>query len=57
MRVGIFWAMENIGIPKRSQLQDISDAIKKNKYDDRDIKVECLLVLDVRNSPEQMIKN
>jgi hypothetical protein len=31
MRVGIFWAMENIGIPKASQLQDISDAIRKKK--------------------------
>jgi hypothetical protein len=28
--VGIFWDMENIGIPEESQLQDIFDAIRKN---------------------------
>jgi hypothetical protein len=58
MRVGIFWNIQNIKILKESQLQDILDAIRKKiKYDDRDIEVECLLVLYVRNSPEQMIKN
>ena len=58
MRVGIFWNIQNIKILKESQLKDILDAIRKKiKYDDRDIEVECLLVLYVRNSPEQMIKN
>ena len=58
MPVGIFWNIQNIKILKESQLQDILDAIRKKiKYDDRDIEVECLLVLYVRNSPEQMIKN
>jgi hypothetical protein len=29
MRLGIFWDMENIGIPKESQFQNISDAIRQ----------------------------
>jgi hypothetical protein len=29
MRVGVFWDMQNIEIPKESQLQNIPDAIRK----------------------------